>query len=232
MMNIKSEIILEGTYQYFKSNKNFARENFKIVKIKEKSEYQVYAEFISKLDSDEQLKIMTQYTVDENFSAIFVQIEKTISNKYVVETYSFEKNRTILKYKLKNSSGSQDFSMPWSEEFHLSSPAFSASTIWMKKISDLSGVVTLKTIVSENEWHYSKPPQEKIIYARLRNESMDNYKLNNIPLSASLWELSPSNEFQGQELVTSIYTGREFSVPYELNDENLKILLTNFVKHA
>jgi len=231
-MNLKSEIIMEGTYQYFKSNDNFARENFKIVKLKEKSEYHIYAEFLSRLDTEEQLKVMTQYVVNEQFTPLFVQIEKAISNKYVVETYSFEKNRSVLKYQLKNNSGSQDFSMPWSEQTHLSSPAFSTSTIWMKRIEDFSTSVSLKTIVSENEWHYSKPPQEQIIYARLKSESLENYKLNNIPLSASLWELSPSDQFQGQQLVTSMYAGREFSLPYELNDDQIKIILTNLVKHG
>ncbi len=225
----KTELLFEGSYLSFKRDQNYAREDFKLVKQHDPLRYLIFSEILSKINSQDNLKINVKYEFDQHFLPIFLQIEKSISNKYVLETFSIDQSSQTLNYKLQTSKGSQEFKKALPPKFHLSSPAFSSSMIWTENLN-ISEEKALSLISSSNEWTYSTPPAEKKIIANLEKEQVEDYKLNNIPLLASLWKLSSQDSNEEPPLL--VYTGKDFSIPYELQSGDLRIILSNLIRHS
>ncbi len=228
-MKSKTELLFEGSYLSFKKDQNYAREDFKLVKQHDPSRYLIFSEISSKVSTQDNLKINVKYEFNQHFLPIFLQIEKSISNKYVVESFSIDQNDQSLNYKLQTSKGTQEFKKSLPGKFHLSSPAFSSSMIWTENFN-INEEKALSLISSTNEWTYSSPPVEKKILVSLENEQVEDYKLNNIPLLASLWKLKGQDTDEDPPL--SIYTGKDFSIPYELQCGELRIILSNLIKHS
>jgi hypothetical protein len=229
-MKNKQELILEGSYAYLKDSHCFATEDFKIVKSNSSSSFHLFAEISSKIDDLDVLVVKVVYDFNENFQAKQVLIEKNLNNKYVVEKLVIQENSQKIHYTLKTKTSEQEFHKELPAFFHLSSPAFSTSMLWTQQLKGKENLEKLEMIFSKNEWNYSTPPLSKEINFFLRSETAESYQLNNIPLTASLWELKYFEE--NAEENTLIFLSRDFSLPYELQSPNLRIILTNLIRHT
>ncbi len=86
-MKNKSEILIEGSYSYLKIEDEFAVENFKLIKKHSNASFQFVSEIPSTTTENERLQTNITYDLSKDFLPEFVMIEKSISNKYVLENF-------------------------------------------------------------------------------------------------------------------------------------------------
>lgn len=233
-MSTNTEIILEGSYLYYRKEVNYSQENFKMLHSPETQSYHVYAEILSRIETGEFLKIMVQYEMNNHFHPTQVRIEKTLGKRYAQELYQFDLHAQSLKYTFQTSEKSQEFTRPLSAKHYLTSPAFSTSAIFtLTKKFDATGRTAVAFLGSDNDWSYAKPPEEKIVYAEFKTREMPDYKVNNASLSAShlcLYEFDTSSA--AVEAPVDIYVSKHFGIPYELVQGEQRIVIKNLKKNA
>lgn len=233
-MSQNAEILLEGTYLYYQKEVNYSQENFKLVSLPEQQSLHVYAEILSRIETGEFLKILVRYEMNQHYIPTFVRIEKSIGNKYAQETYKVDVPNLELHYSFQNSQNTQEFSRNISAKHYLTSPAVSTAGLFtLSKKFDATGRTPVVLISSENEWSYSAPPTEKIVYAEFKTREMQDFKLNNNQLSAShlcLYEFDSSHA--GSEQPVDLFLSKHYAIPYQLNHGELKIIVKNLKKNG
>lgn len=231
-MSLNAELILEGSYLYFQKEVNYSQENFKLVYLQESQTYQVYAEILSRIETGEFLKILVRYEMNQHFMPIMCRIEKSIGNKYAQEVYTIDTVNQDLLYTFQNSQTTQEYKRTINAKHYLTSPAVSTSAMFtLTRKFDATGRTPIVLISSENDWTYSGPPTEKIVYGEFKTRDAD-FKLNGNPLSAShlcLYEFDASQAHG--ETPVDLYLSKHFSVPYELIQGDQKIVIKNLKNH-
>jgi hypothetical protein len=226
------EIILEGTYQYSDKEVNYSHENFKLVHLIDEQSYHVYSEIHSRIETGEFLKILVRYEMNSHFLPQFVRIEKSIGNKYALESFTVDSTNLELTYSFQNSHGSHEFKRSVSAKHYISSPAVSTSAIFtLSKKFDATGRTPVIFIGSDNEWTYAGPPTEKIVYADHNSRELDDFKIKGNDLSASLLSLYEHDaSHAGMEEPVEIYLSKHYSIPYQLLHGDLKVIVSKLKK--
>lgn len=231
-MSQKTEIVLEGSYLYFQKDVNYSEENFKLVKLPETQGFHIYAEILSRIETGEFLKILVRYEMNQHFSPLLVRIEKSIGNNYAQEVYKIDPIGQQLHYTFQNSQTIQEFSRPFSSKHYLTSPATSTSAIFtLSKKIETTGRTSVILISSNNDWTYLGPPSEKVVYAEFKTRDLAGYKLKGKLLSAShlcLYEMNSSSI--SQETPVDLYLSKYFSIPYQLQQGDLRVEIKNLKK--
>jgi len=232
-MSINAEIILEGSYLYFQKEVNYSQENFKLVNFPETQSYHVYSEILSRVETGEFLKVLVRYEMDNHFHPTFVRTEKSLGNRYALETLRFDASRQELYYTFQNSKDTQEFKRNLSSMHYLSSPAFATSAIFsLTRKLDANGRTSVTMVGSNNEWSYERPPEEKVIYAEFTTRDLPDFKLNNTPLSAShlcLYELDTSSPTV--EAPVEIFVSKHYAIPYQMIHGDQKIVIKNLKRN-
>ncbi len=233
-MSNNAEIILEGTYQYFEKEVNYSHENFKLVYLPDEQSYHIYAEVLSRIETGEFLKILVRYEMNSHFLPGFVRIEKSIGNKYALETFEMDSTNLELKYEFQNSQGTQEFKRAISAKHYITSPAVSTSAIFsLSKKFDATGRTPVILIGSDNEWTYSGPPTEKLVYADFKARDLADFKLRGNLLSASLLCLYEHDSSHADlEDPVEIYLSKHYSIPYMLSNGDLKVEISKLKKNS
>lgn len=230
----KSEIIIEGSYQYFNKDVNYSQENFKLVHLPESHSYHIYAEILSRIETGEFLKIMVRYEMDNHFHPVFVRVEKSLGNRYALETLKFDINAQELFYNFQNTHANQDFKRSLSAKHYLTSPAFSTAAIFtMSKKFDATGRTAVHLLNSASDWNYEKPPEEKSVYAEYKTHDVQDFRVNGSVLSAShlcLYEHDTSTA--ANEAPVELYISKHFGIPYQLVQGDLKIMVKTMKRNT
>lgn len=232
-MSQNAEILLEGSYQYFQKDVNYSQENFKLVHLAESQSYHVYAEILARIETGEFLKILVRYEMNQHFVPNLVRIEKSIGNKYAQEIFRLDTSTQELHYTFQNSQMTQEFKKIVNSKHYLTSPAVSTSAMFsLSKKFDATGRTPVVLISSENDWTYTAPPTEKVIYAEFKTREMQDYKLNNSALSASHLCLYEGDGAHGEnDEVVNLYLSKHFAVPYQLVSGDQKINIKNLKRN-
>lgn len=232
-MSQKAEILLEGSYLYFQKDVNFSQENFKLIALPETQSYQVYAEILSRIETGEFLKILVRYEMNQHFVPNMVRIEKSIGNKYAQEVFKVDTVSQELHYTFQNSQMTQEYNRPFNSKHYLTSPALSTTGIFtMTKKFDATGRTAVVLLSSDNEWTYTGPPTEKIIYAEYKVRDMDDFQLNGNALTAShlcLYEADSSSNSSSPPV--DLFVSKHYGIPYKLQQGDLKIVIKNLKKN-
>ena len=229
-----AEIILDGTYQYFEKDVNYSHENFKLVYLPDEQNYHIYAEVLSRIETGEFLKILVRYEMNSQFLPEFVRIEKSIGNKYALETYEIDSTNLELKYGFQNSQSTQEYKRAISAKHYITSPAVSTSAIFtLSKKFDATGRTPVILIGSDNEWTYAGPPTEKMVYADFKARDMADFKLRGNALSASLLCLYEHDSSHADlEDPVELYLSKHYSIPYKLSNGDLKVEISKLKKNS
>ncbi len=232
-MTQNAEIVLEGTYQYFKSDVNYSQENFKLAQFDDTKGYAFFAEILSRLENGEFLKILIRYEMTMNFYPFSVRIEKSIGSRYALETYKIDVANLELNYAFQNSSGTQDFRRAVNSKHFLTSPALcTAGVFTLSKKFDATGRTPVTFISSENDWSYKGPPIEKIVYAEPQRDAED-FKLGGATLAASHVALFDHDSAHGAlEDRVDLYLSKHFSVPYQLTQGPQKMVIKQLKRNT
>jgi hypothetical protein len=232
-MTINAEILLEGSYLYYQKDVNYSQENFKLVYLAETQHYHVYAEILSRLETGEFLKILVRYEMNQHFTPHYVRVEKSIGNKYALESYKVDPANQELQYTFQNSQVTQDYKKSFNIKHYLSSPAISTMAMFsLTKKFDATGRTAFVLLSSDNDWTYNGPPIEKILYADFKARDMDDFKLNGNSLSAShlcLYESDSSTISSDQPV--ELFLSKHYSIPYQLQQGDLKVVIKNLKKN-
>lgn len=233
-MTQNAEIILEGSYLYYQKDVNYSQENFKLVNLPDLQNYHIYSEVLSRLENGEFLKILIRYEMNQHFTPFFVRIEKSIGNKYALETYKLDIPNLELFYTFQNSQGTQEFKRNVSAKHYLTSPALSTAAVFtLSRKFDATGRTPVALISSENDWTYKAPPAEKMIYAEFKSRDMTDFKLHGSTLSASHLCLYEHDSSQPSlEDPVELFLSKHYSVPYQLVHGDQKILIKNLKKNT
>lgn len=227
-------ILIEGSYLYFQKEENYSQENFKLIHFPSSQTYHIQAEILTRMENGEFLKVLVQYEMNNYFYPNFVRIEKSLGNKYAVETYKLDPLARELKYTFQNSNSSQDYSRPFNSTHYLTSPAFSTATIFtLSKKLNVSGRTAVSFLGSDNDWTYEKPPEEKNVYAEFKARDVEDFKINQSKLPANqlcLYEFDSSSK--AIEIPVEIFVSKFFGLPYQMIQGDEKIVVKNMRKNS
>lgn len=232
-MKKNAEILLDGTYVYLEKDASYAQENFKLVKYPDDQSFHIYSEILSRVESGEFLKIMVKYEMDHHYLPTVVQVEKSIGNKYCLETFVVEHQAQKLSYVFQTPQGQQEFARPFNAKHHLTTPAFATSTLFtLSKKFDPAGRTGITLVTSNNEWTYEAPPQDKMIFGEFKNREMLDFQLNGTKLSAShlLLHEQDSSEYSADPPV-EIFISKHYGIPYQMVHGDKKIAIKNLKKN-
>lgn len=232
-MTPKTELLFEGSYLYYNRDTNFCQENFKFVQ-DEAHHYHIYAEVLSRAENGEFLKVVTRYEMTNHFIPYLSRVEKSIGNKYILETCKVDLHNQELHYTFEGPGVTQEFKRPHSSKHYLTSPAFAASAMWtLSKKFDATGRTAVTLVTSNNNWTYEGPPSDKIIYAEFKSREVEDFRLNNTSLAAShlcLYEYDTSAT--ATDVPVDVYISKHFAIPYQLVQGDTKIIIKALKKHA
>jgi hypothetical protein len=233
-MTPKAEIILEGTYLYYTGEVNYSQEEFKLVHFTNEEVFHFYAEIVSRLENGEFLKILVRYEMNSQFIPTFVRIEKSLGNKYALETFKIDISTFELKYAFQTNQKVHEFKKNVTSKHYLTSPAVCTSGIFtLSKKMDANARTAINFISSANEWGYSAPPTEKSVFAEFKSRDYNEFHLHGNALSAShlcLYEKDSINS--PHEVPVELYLSKHYAVPYQLNYGDQKIVIKNLKKNT
>lgn len=232
-MALNVNILLEGSYFYFEKGVNYSQENFKLVQLLDKQNYQVIAEVLSRIETGEFLKINVLYEMNAQFLPLHVRIEKSIGNNYSLENFKCDHHAGQLHYTFQTATAQQEFHRPITSRHYLVAPAFSTSTLFtLSKKFDATGRTPVALISSGNDWSYQSPPNEKMIYAEWKMKDMDDYKLGDAQLSASQLLIYQNDSTNADiEQPVSFFVSKHFGIPYQMVHGEREIRVQNLKKH-
>lgn len=232
-MTPKAEIILEGSYLYYKGDVNYCQEEFKIAHFSEDESYHIYAEVLSRLENGEFLKILIRYEMNNQFFPIFSRIEKSLGNKYSLETFKLDTSNFELNYSFQTNQKIQDFKKNVSSKHYLTSPAACTSAIFtLSKKMDANARSSVQLLSSENNWIYNSPPSEKTIFAEFKSRDYNEFHLHGNTLYASELNLFEKDLTPGEgETPVQLFLSKHYSVPYQINFSDQKIVIKNLKKN-
>jgi hypothetical protein len=232
-MTPKAEIVLEGSYLYYKGAVNYSQEEFKLVHFSDAEVFHFYAEILSRLETGEFLKILVRYEMNNQFIPTLVRVEKSLGNKYALETYKTDTSNYELNYTFQTNQKVQDFKKNISSKHYLTSPAVCTSAIFtLSKKMDANSRSSLYLISSGNDWTYNAPPMEKTVFAEFKSRDYNEFHLHGNTLSASHLCLYEKDINQGpEEAPVELYLSKHYSVPYQINHGDQKIVIKNLKKN-
>lgn len=233
-MSQYTDLVLEGTYFYYHKESNYSEENFKFYQSSENQALTVKAEVLSRVDSGEFLKILISYEMDNHFHPLQVKIERSIGNMYSQELYRIDPADQLLYYTFQNHEMTQEFTRSINAKHYIASPAVSTSALFtLSKKFDATGRTPINFISSDNEWTYSAPPTEKIVYAEYKFREISDFKLDGTNLPASqlcLYEFDSMNSYAEQPV--DLFLSKHYSLPYQMGQGDQKVVIKRLKKHT
>jgi hypothetical protein len=228
----KTEIPLEGSYQYFEGDRHFADENFKLVYFPNVQNYHMYAEILSRQETGEFLKIFTRLEMNHNFVPHFARIEKSLGNKYALETYTADHAKSELQYTFQTPQDTQEFKRALTPRHFLTTPAICNTAIFtLSKRFDLNEKKPITLVTSENEWSYSSPPSEKTIYGEFKTKDFKDFQIQGKTFSASHFCLYESNSLNNSADAVELFLSKHYNVPYQLSHGNLRMTINSLKRN-
>lgn len=231
-MATNAEILFEGSYLYFQKENNFSQENFKLVHFPDTETHHIYAEIMSRIETGEFLKMMVRYEMDTHFHPIFLRIEKSLGNRYAVETFKHDLATQELLYTFQNAQKTQEFKRSLNTKHYIASPSFATSAIFtLSRRIDATGRTPITLLSTDNLWDYENPPEEKVIYVEYKSRDLLDFRLNNATLAAShlcLYEHDSNAAIQ--EPPIDIFLSKHFAIPYQMLHGDQKVVIKNLKK--
>jgi hypothetical protein len=233
-MSINAEILLEGSYLYFNKDHNYSQENFKFVQFPESQMFHIYSEILSRIETGEFLKMMIRFEMNYHYQPLFVRIEKSLGNRYCQEVFKYDQHDQELQYTFQNSQKTQEFKRPLNSKHYLTTPAFATSVIWtLSKKFDATGRTPVTLVSTHNMWDYEHPPEEKLVFAEFKTRDLQDFKINNAPLSAShLCVYENDSSSVNVESPVEIFISKHYAIPYQMIHGDQKIVIKNLKKNT
>lgn len=230
-MSQKAEILLEGTYLYFQGDSTYCQEEFKMVQFPEEQTFHIYAEILSRIETGEFLKILVRYEMNQHYNPLFLRIEKSLGKKYSQEIFKVDQQSGELRYSFQNTQGTQDFIRPLSTRHYLSSPAFSTSGLFtLSKKLDATSRTAVNFLSTQNDWEYSGPPTEKLVYVEKSSEQTE-FKLGSNQVPVSIYRLyEADSSHKDTDSPVELYISKHYGIPYQMLHEDQKIIIKSMKK--
>ena len=216
--------IYEGSYQYFNKNTLFCEENFEIFRNKEKLTIQYFSELFSRTKEGELFETRVSYLVNNQFTPIFVHIEKTLGSNHTVENYAYEQRSNLIKYefRLGNSVETAEITAP--TKFHISSNTTVNSLLFLQsKKFDTSNINYYSVLKSKNKWEYESEPEFHEIGVERQSVTPVKIKVDRFPVRATPFKIIQTNpneevsNFGEREGIITHVSGFH-SIPYKIED--------------
>lgn len=233
-MIIDTEAVIEGSYQYLQDNKLYSTENFKLSRRLESHAYFFEAEILSRIETGEFLKAKVYYELTPAMTPMAMRIEKSLGQKYSLETFEVRPNTNELLYEFKSDGQTQSIVRHYSNKHYLSSPAVCTSAIFTltKKFAP-EGRTPVILVAAHNSWDASDAePSETMIYTEYNNRETVNLHLGGQELEAQCLTLFNKDSLGGRmgEDKVELMLSKHYSIPYQLITGNIQINIKNLAR--
>lgn len=226
-------ILLEGSYFYYEKGVNYSQENFKLIQLTDRQNFQVLSEVLSRIETGEFLKINVMYEMTAQFLPLHVRIEKSIGSNYSLENFRVDNHEGQLHYTFQTGTTQQEFHRPMTSRHYISAPSFATSTLFTQSRKfDATGRTPVTFISSTNDWTYQSPPSEKIVYAEWKIKDMNDYRIGDSDLSASHLLVYQNDSTNADvEQPVSFFVSKHFGIPYQMLHGDREIRVQNLKKN-
>jgi hypothetical protein len=232
-MALNVNILLEGSYFYYEKGTNYSQENFKLLHVTDKQNYQVLSEVLSRIETGEFLKINVLYELNAQFLPLHVRIEKSIGSNYSLENFQVDHHAGQLHYTFQNATTQQEFHRPMTTRHYLAAPSFATSTLFtLTRKMDAAARTPVTLISSVNDWTYQSPPTEKMVFVEWKIKDMDDFKIGESSLSASHLLVYQNDSTNADiEQPVSFYVSKHYGIPYQMTHGEREIRVHNLKKN-
>ncbi len=226
-MITSSELIIEGSYNYLQGNKLYSIENFKLSRRLESHFFFFEAEVLSRIETGEFLKIKVFYELNQNMTPVAMKIEKSLGEKYSLETFEVSPVAHELTYKFTSEGKTKSLTKNHSVKHYLSSPAVCTSAVFsLTKKFDSTGKTPVILVAGHQSWQIDyAQPIESTLFAEYNNRETIELNIAGQSLEAqslSLFE-NDSLALVGQESKVELMLSKHYSIPYQLIDKDLRV---------
>lgn len=226
-MTMNAEIVVEGSYNYFQTEKLYSTENFKLYRKLEAQTLFFDAEILSRIETGEFLKIKVFYELSSNFTPIAMKIERSLGDRHSIEKFEIASHEQLLHYEYITDKDSFKISKHHSPKHYLSSPAVCTSAAFtLSKKIDATDRTPIILVCGHDSWDSFKArPVENMIYAQLNIRESTELELNGQFLQAQSLLLYPQDSSiiskSGEQV--ELLLSKHFAIPYKLLHKGLKI---------
>ena len=169
--------------------------------------------------------------MNHHYIPIHIRVEKTLGHQHAVETYAIDTTEQELLYTFQSGQSKQEFKRALNAKHHLTTPSFATSGFFtLSKKFDQTGRTPLIFVSSPNEWTYTGPLDEKIVYGEYRPR--EEFKIKDKPLEANHLCLFEQNVSDPKvDIPVDLWISHHHAIPYELIQGDQKIVVKNLKKN-
>lgn len=225
--------LFEGSYEYFQDNKKYSQESFEVFRNDHTGDYVFQSEVLSRVKSGEFLKVQVNYIMNFKLRPLKVTITRHLGRLFAIEDFDLDPNNHTMTYTFTdNKEVFEQITKPVAQRCTIATPAFLTATLFTNsgKFSAL-GRTPMPLIVSDNEWEYKGPPQEKSVYAEFVNSESDNLVINNQKLKSTKCQVYQHDTSESiQEDPAVFHVSKYMGMPYFMIAGDLKVSIKNLKK--
>lgn len=225
-MAANSETIVEGSYNYFQSDKLYSTENFKLLRKLDSQILYFDAEILSRVETGEFLKVKVYYEFSTNMTPQVMKIERSLGDRHSIERFQVAHLEQLLHYEYSTDTDSFKITRHHSPKHYLSSPAVCTSAAFsLSKKIDATDRTPIMLVTGYDSWDvYDAKPLESVIFAEL-NIKDNEFEINNQTLQAQSLLLYPQDSLSqgsGGENVELILS-KHYAIPYKVIHKDMRI---------
>lgn len=174
----KEDKIYRGAFAFFRNENTYAEENFDVYKDKKDQSLHYVSEAVVKVTTGELLNLHVEYSVNKDYIAQHVVVEKIMGKETTRETYEYVPRKNHLIYKFTNSKGDEHHEeITTAPKYHIATPTAASSMLFLRsKKFDANGKNSFNLLVGHNQWEFKEPPKFKNII--LERASLTVEKMN------------------------------------------------------
>lgn len=216
------ERVFEGTYHYLQDGKSFSEENFHLEYSPQLQNYRYHAEILSRVDTGEFFKMRVMHEVNKFYHPQSATIERSLGDKLSLELFSFDTHNQLLKYTFVADGKEQSAERPFGNKHQLVMPCFTTAGLFtLTKKLDATNRSAIVFVTSPNEWVYSGPPEDKVLYAETKSHNTEDFTVGGTPVPASKFELFESDKRDEATAPNAhLVVSKHFGLPYQLKDQS------------
>ena len=202
----------------------FVRKILKFLETKKKLTIQFFSELFSRTKGGELFETKVSYLVNNQFTPIFVHIEKSLGSNHSIENYTYDQKNNIIEYQFRIGNSVENAEITAPTKFHISSNTTVNSHLFLQsKKFDTSNINHYSVLRSKNKWEFESVPEFYEIGVERQSITPVKIKLDRFPVRATpfkIIETNPNEEipkFADQEGIIAHVSGFH-SIPYRIED--------------
>ena len=129
---MNTQKLYRGAYNYFENGKQYSTETFEIYENLQDRFYYFKADVLGRAPTGEVLTVKVDYKISTRYAPIAVRVAKYLGKRVAIETYNFDVNENVLKYKFVSEDEMGETELNTKHKIHIATPAMCTSLLFLK----------------------------------------------------------------------------------------------------